>query len=180
MLRFPYQPENLSSAAPPTLAAGATVRWRPLIPITVVGPTGLVRRYSRAVVDPAADDTIFPIDMAARIGVRLRPPTGHGVRWRGQLHPLRFGDVELVIVANGSSYRWPAVVGFSSAPVRYPILGQALPRYRLDCGIRGERILSGHNKLIVNSVVGTAVLADPQPRSIAGAGPFIAFRAGAK
>jgi hypothetical protein len=55
----------------------------------------------------------------------LRPDTVHRVRWRGQLHPLRFGDVELLLTDNGSTWRWPAVVGFSPAPLRYPILGQS-------------------------------------------------------
>jgi hypothetical protein len=77
------------------------------------------------VVDPAADDTVFPLDTATRIGAILRPDSGHRVRWRGQLHPLRFGDVELVLSTNGTSFRWPAVVGFSPAALRYPILGQA-------------------------------------------------------
>jgi hypothetical protein len=76
------------------------------------------------VVDPAADDTIIPLDTAARVGALLRPDTGHRVRWRGQLHPLRFGDVELILDDGISVLRWPAVVGFSRAPVRYPVLGQ--------------------------------------------------------
>src|SRR5262249_2683591 len=125
MLRFPYQAEILTGPPPPSLSATAVVRWRPLIPVAVHGPSGLARQFSRAVVDPAADDTVFPLDTAARIGAILRPDSGHRVRWRGQLHPLRFGDVELVLSANGSSYRWPGVVGFSPAALRYPILGQA-------------------------------------------------------
>jgi hypothetical protein len=76
------------------------------------------------VVDPAPDDTILPINIAARIGVRLRPPTGHGVRWRGQLHPLRFGDVEIVLRVANTIWRWRTVVGFSPVPLHYPILGR--------------------------------------------------------
>src|SRR5437588_12701895 len=67
----------------------------------------------------------FPFDTAGRLGIPLRPSTGHGVRWRGQLHPLRFGDVALLLTDNGSIWRWSAVVGFSPAPLRYPILGQS-------------------------------------------------------
>jgi hypothetical protein len=47
------------------------------------------------------------------------------VRWRGQLHSLRFGDVDLLLTDNRSIWRWSAVVGFTPAPLRYPILGQA-------------------------------------------------------
>lgn len=125
MLRFPYPDEALTGPPPPSLPAGAVVRWRPLAPVTLVGPGGVFRDFGRAVMDPAADDTVFPLDTAQRLGIPLRPDTGHRVRWRGQLHPLRFGDAELVLTDNGSVWRWPAVVGFSPAPLRYPILGQA-------------------------------------------------------
>jgi hypothetical protein len=125
MLRFPYQDEALTGPAPPSLPAGSIVRWRPLVPVTIIGPVGVVRDFGRAVLDPAADDTVFPLDTARRINVPLRPDTGHRVRWRGQLHALRFGDVDLLLTDNSSTWRWSAVVGFSPAPLRYPILGQA-------------------------------------------------------
>jgi hypothetical protein len=32
--------------------------------------------------------------------------------------------VELLLTDNLSSWRWPAVIGFSPAPLRYPLLGQ--------------------------------------------------------
>jgi hypothetical protein len=123
MLRFPYQDELLTGPPPPTLSAGATIRWRPLVPVDIVGPNGLVRYFGRAVLDPGADDTVFPLDSAARLGIPLRPDTGHRLRWRGQLHPLRFGDVELVLADANSECRWQAIVTFSPAPIRYPILG---------------------------------------------------------
>src|SRR5438552_999013 len=125
MLRFLYQDEPLAGAAPPTLPTGIALRWRPLIPVTIIGPGGLVRDFGRAVLDPAADDTVFPLDTARHIGVRLLPDTGHRVRWRGQLHPLRFANVELLLTDNVSIWRWPTIVGFSPAQLRYPILGQA-------------------------------------------------------
>jgi hypothetical protein len=91
----------------------------------VFGPTGLSDGFYRAILDTVADDTVFPIDLARRLGVRLHPLSGHGLRWRGQLHPLRFGDIELSITDSVSVWHWPAVVAFSPAPIRYPILGQA-------------------------------------------------------
>ncbi|MCI0351216.1 MAG: hypothetical protein L0Z53_17470 [Acidobacteriales bacterium] len=115
----------MSGPSPPSLPSGAHVRWRPLVPISVIGPGGLFRDFGRAVLDPAADDTVFPLDTAWRIGITLRLDTGHRVRWRGQMHPLRFGDVELLLTDQTSVWRWPAVVAFSPAPIRYPILGQA-------------------------------------------------------
>jgi hypothetical protein len=92
--------------------------------VDVIGPTGLLRSFGRAVLDPAADDTVFSLDTAGRISVTLRPDRGHRVRWRGQLYPLGFGHVDLLLADDVSGWRWPAVVGFSPAPIRYPILGQ--------------------------------------------------------
>ncbi len=123
MLSFAYQDEPLTGPPPPSLPAGATVRWRPLVPVDIVGPSGLIRRFGRAILDPGADDTVFPLDTALRLGVRLRPDTGHRLRWRGQLQPLLFGDAELVLADDASACQWHAVVAFSPAPIRYPILG---------------------------------------------------------
>jgi len=125
ILRFPYQDELLTGPAPPSLPSTATTRSRPLLPVTIFGPTGLFRDYGRAVLDPASDDTVFPLDTAARLGIALRPDTGHRVRWRSQLHPLRFGDAQILLTDFAVAWRWSAVLGFSPAPLRYPILGQA-------------------------------------------------------
>ena len=46
------------------------------------------------------------------------------MRWRGQPFALRFGEVELELTdAVGSTLRWPATVAFTTANVRYPLLG---------------------------------------------------------
>lgn len=141
MLRFPYQGELLTGPAPPSLPVGATARWRPLVPVEVFGPTGLFEKFARAVVDPAADDTVFPLDVARLIGVVLRADTGHRVRWRGHLHALRFGDAELVLEDGAGVWRWPAVVGFSPAPILYPILGTAGCLQFMDARFRGAHRL---------------------------------------
>jgi hypothetical protein len=142
MLRCPYQDELLTGPSPPSLPAGTTVRWRPLVPVDILGPTGLMRHFGRAVLDPAADDTVFPLDTAHRLGVRLRPDTGHRLRWRGQLHPLRFGDVELILADDASECRWPAVVAFSPAPIRYPILGTSFCLQFFDARFLGADLIA--------------------------------------
>ena len=123
MLQFPYQDEPLSGPPPPSLPATATVRWRPLVPVTVIGPTGKCRFFPRAVLDPGADDTVFPLALVGLLGVALRADSGHGLRWRGQGYPLRFGDLALELNDGLQVWRWSAVVGFSQASLRYPILG---------------------------------------------------------
>src|ERR1700722_7943830 len=95
MLPFPYQDEPLSGPPPPSLPGTATVRWRPLVPATVVGTAGGRRFFPRALRGRGADDTILPLALAGLLGVTLRADSGHQVRWRGQSYALRFGDVVL-------------------------------------------------------------------------------------
>jgi len=45
------------------------------------------------------------------------------MRWRGQRHPLRFGNVELELTDGTGTVHWPATVAFSPANIRYPLLG---------------------------------------------------------
>jgi hypothetical protein len=139
MLSFPYQDEPLGALPPPSLPPGATVRWRPLVPVRVLEPGGRSRSFTRAVFDPCADDTVFALGLATVLGVLLRPDTGHVVRWRGQAYPLRFGDVELELSDDkGEVWRWPAVISFSPAPMRYPILGTCGCLQFFDSRFRGE------------------------------------------
>lgn len=138
MIEFPYQDEPLAGPPPPSLPASSSVRWRPLVPVTIFGPTGKHRLFSRAVLDPSADDTVFPFAVASLLGVVLRPPSGHGLRWRGHSHPLRFGDVQLQLSDGVQSCRWPAVIAFSPAPIRYPILGLSGVLQFFDASFLGE------------------------------------------
>ena len=65
MLQFPYQSEPLIGPPPPSLPASALIRWRPLIPVTLIGPGGKRRPFTRALLDTGSDDTIFPMAAAA-------------------------------------------------------------------------------------------------------------------
>lgn len=99
ILRFPYQEEPLQGPPPPSLPKSAQSRWRPLVPVTVHGPVGTSVSLGRALVDPGADDTILPFDLATLLGVPFLTATGHALRWRGQRFILRFGVIELELVA---------------------------------------------------------------------------------
>jgi hypothetical protein len=124
MLTFPYADEPLQGPVPLTLPPTATVRWRPLIPIRVIAGNGQFVTTDRALLDTGADDSIFAMKFATQMGLKLRPVTSHSLRWRGQTYALRYGDVELELSdATGQVWRWPALVAFSPAPLRYPILG---------------------------------------------------------
>ncbi|HYT88638.1 MAG TPA: hypothetical protein VEL76_08005 [Gemmataceae bacterium] len=139
MLSFPYLSELLVGPPPPSLPSGSTARWRPLVPVRLFGSAGGFRYFPRALLDTGADDSIFPLDAATALGVTLKADVGQVIRWRGQQHALRFGDVELELAdESGAVWRWPAVVGFSPAPIRYPLLGNAGCLGFLDATFRGH------------------------------------------
>lgn len=138
MLQLPYQPVPLIGPPPPSLPATTTAHWRPFAPVTIIGPSGRSRYFNRALVDPGSDDTVFPMMIVGRLRVTLRPDIGHKLRWRGQLYELRFGDVELRMTDDATTYRWPATVGFSHAPIPYRILGYAGCLQFFDVTFRGD------------------------------------------
>jgi hypothetical protein len=126
-LRLPYQPVPLTGPPPPTLPASTSSRRRPLIPVRVVAPlTGRFRDFNQALVDSGADDTIFPLGLAGALGVALLPDPsgGHSIRWAGSSYVIRYGEVGLEVTDGVSTLSWAALVAVSSAPVRYPLLGQ--------------------------------------------------------
>ena len=57
------------------------------------------------------------------LAVSLLPNRGYSHTWRGTSHPLRFGRVELELTDDISVWRWPTIVAFSYAAIRYPLLG---------------------------------------------------------
>ncbi len=95
---------------------------RPFVPIRIRG-LGKARRFRLALVDTGSVTTVFPSGVAPLIGVVL----GSGqrkLRWRGQSYPIEFQTVELELEHGATVWRWRALVGFSSAPLAYPLLGQ--------------------------------------------------------
>ncbi len=95
MLRFPYLEEPLLDSAPASLAAGSVSRWRPLVPVRVIGPPGDSRLFLRALLDTGSDDTIFPLDLAVMIGTHLSALPAYSIRGRGQAYALNFAAAEL-------------------------------------------------------------------------------------
>jgi len=138
MMEFNYGAEGLSGSPPPSLSSTAKYRRRPTIPIRVYGRSGRFRYFPKALLDTGADETVFPWTAAALIGAVLLPASGHEIVWHGTAFPLRFSHVELLLTSKTASCRWPAIVGFSSAPLAYPLLGIAGCLEYFDANFRGE------------------------------------------
>jgi hypothetical protein len=103
---------------------GATVRHRPVIPLTVIGPKGQWSPYVK--VDTSADDVVFPLSAAALLGIDLRSApqlSAGGVGGRSAV--VQYAPVILVLTDNIRTCRWRAVVGFTAAFLKFPLLGIA-------------------------------------------------------
>lgn len=108
----------------PTLR-GASVRLKSLLPLLVLGPSA--QELRQVLHDTGADDIVFPIDMAARIGVDLRSAiSGAAVGvGTGRPVPILYAPVILQLQDATEVYRWRAVVGFTSGTLRFPLFGIA-------------------------------------------------------
>jgi hypothetical protein len=122
LVRFPYQPIPVGHAVVPL--GGRWVRPRTLIAVTVLGPLGSGARD--AVLDTAADDTIFSDSLAAQIGLDLtNAPTGTGSAIGMASIPVRYAQVHLRLTDGAEQREWLAWVGFTSVRLPYPMLGFA-------------------------------------------------------
>ena len=126
-LSFPYRPVPISGAAPPSLPLGTTQRFRPFIPVRLIAPDTRGFRDFVALLDTGADDTVFPLDVATMLGLSFVPTSrGAGqIRWRGMPYAIQFCAVEIAIEDDNHALQWIATIAFTSAPLPYPLLGQA-------------------------------------------------------
>ena len=113
-----------SVAGPLVTMGGRSVRPRPIIPVTIMGPSGNWPLH--ALVDTGADESLFPDHFASVIGIDLSTAlasSGTGLG-SGSL-PLRFAEVTLNISDTRETREWRAWVSFTSAFLSMPLLGFA-------------------------------------------------------
>jgi hypothetical protein len=110
----------------PAIALGGCLfRPRPIISISLSGPTGT--RLVRGLVDSGADDTVFPESLAPLLGIDLtNAPEGQLGGFTGALTTrIRFASVILRLATTTDRREWTALVGFTAAPLRHGLLGFA-------------------------------------------------------
>jgi len=79
-----------------------------------------------ALVDPGADDSVFPDSVANRLGIDLgNAPIGTGAGVGLAAVPLRFAEISLRMTDGQEKREWQAWVGFTSSNLRHPLLGFA-------------------------------------------------------
>src|SRR5262245_14470333 len=105
----------------PSLGGGQQ-RYRPLLVVQLTGPGNSILRDG--LLDTGSDDTVFPEDAAAKIGIDLSnaPRITVHLAGRGAL-PCRFAKARLRITDYIETYEWDAVVGFAPVSFRNPLLG---------------------------------------------------------
>jgi hypothetical protein len=121
-LVFPYT--RLTSAQPIISLGGRLDRPYALVGATLVGPTGT--HFDRCLLDSGADDTVFPDQAAVNCGIDLTNApqillSGVG----GGTALVRYAQVAIRITDGIERREWTAWVGFTSAPMKRPLLGFA-------------------------------------------------------
>jgi hypothetical protein len=90
--------------------------------------------------DTGSDDTVFPEWIATRIGVDLtNAPTGTASGVGLVRAAIRFAEVRLRLTDGVEFRAWPARVGFTSAPLKQPLLGFAGFLQFFTAAFDGER-----------------------------------------
>jgi hypothetical protein len=135
-MRFLYTPVRVPRSI--VSLGGRWVRPRPLVTISLVGPLGAF--VEDALLDTAADDTVFPISAATRIGADLtNSPKGEASGVGATPVVVHYALVELRLTDGKEFRRWPAWVGFTAARLKQPLLGFAGCLQFFGARFRGDR-----------------------------------------
>jgi Aspartyl protease len=136
VLTFRYP--RYRSPNPVVPLGGVQFRPQPVILIGVTGPLGTLPY--EALIDTGADDTIFPLAMAASIGLDLSTaPTGTARGVGGTTVLVRYVEVGLRLAQGSNRIEWRAWAGFVATPMRRGLLGFAGFLQFFTATFRGDR-----------------------------------------
>lgn len=128
----------LPTKGPVPSLGGATLRYRPIVPVGVSGPLGL--RFVDGCVDCGSDDTIFPLSLARKLGIDLTGAAqGEAHPVGGSIVPYLYAAVALRVSDGVETCEWQATVGFVDLPLRWALLGHAGFLDFFDTDLRGYR-----------------------------------------
>ena len=121
-MKFAYM--GLSVSQPTPAMRGATARLRPIVPIHILAPRTL--SPIDACIDCAADDTVFPSHVAARLGIDpVTSPQGQIRLIGGTVINVNYAAVTLLLSDGFETCEWDTIVGFATVPMRWALLGHA-------------------------------------------------------
>ena len=97
-----FQYVKMDTTDPVFPHGGVMHRFRPVIEIGIIGP--LMILFGEATLDFGADDTIFPISWAERLGIDLtNAPLGKATAANGTSFHYSYAEVELQLTNDGAS-----------------------------------------------------------------------------
>jgi hypothetical protein len=134
---LPVLPKSLRAGLIPPAATKPTSDLRPIITVTIRGPTDSLR--FEALLDTGSIPTVFRQELAETIGVMLRGKEDAGIRWRGKRYGVEYQTVTLQLTQGGVTWTWDTLVGFSSAEIGIALLGQKGCLEFLDAKFFGAR-----------------------------------------
>jgi hypothetical protein len=136
-MKFPYLVATLKTPVPSL--GGAFVRPRPVLAARFIGPAGT--QLIDGLLDTGSDDTVLEDWVAALIGADLTQAVRRDIGLVGRVQPVRVNYVSLKIrITDGAHevYEWPAVIGFTPAKLRFPLLGYAGFLQFFNADFRGD------------------------------------------
>jgi hypothetical protein len=135
-LLFAYK--QVKILRPAVSLGGRLTRPRPLRLVTLIGPGG--GRVQEALLDSGADETVFHDSVAAVLGLDLSgAPTGSAVGVASTSATTRYAQITLRLTDGREFCEWQGWVGFTSAPLRQPLLGFAGCLQFFHADFRGDR-----------------------------------------
>lgn len=138
---FPFRPYRLTASAPSL--GGRMVRYKPVIALTVIGPSG--QHSLEALVDSGADDVVLPAHAASAIGVSLSTAPSSHAQGLGGMQPvgLWYAPVILLLSDGAQTCRWRAVTAFTTTPMRFALFGIAggLEHFRTTLDVQTREII---------------------------------------
>lgn len=135
-MRFAYVP--FPTQRPIYSLGGTQIRHRPIVPIRLIAPK--VLHAIDGCIDCAADDTLFPQYLAARLGIDLtNAPQGQAQPPGHARISVLYSRVTLLLTDGFDVCEWEAIVGFVAVPLRWALLGHAGFLEFFDVELRGAR-----------------------------------------
>jgi len=135
-VRFAYV--ALSTWKPVYPLGGARIRYRPIVPIRIIGPQ--VIPPIDGCIDSASDDTVFSERIAHLLGIDLTNAPQGASRPVGQARvPVHYAQVTLWLTDWFETCEWPAIVAFADVPMRWALFGHAGFLDFFDVDLRGAR-----------------------------------------
>jgi hypothetical protein len=134
-MRFAYKQGR--SATPVVVLQGRMGRPRPIIDVTLI--SAAATRVVPALVDPGADDTVFPRREAVLLGIDLTSaPTRTLAGVTGPATVVAYSQITLRVTDGVEFREWLAWVGFTTAQMTHPTLGFAGFLQYFDANFRGH------------------------------------------